>query len=226
MCASTIIGPPERRERGRHVAKHRSGQDAARRSVCYKREVSDVVVVGGGLVGVSAAYRLARLGAQVTLVDAGHDGQATVAGAGIISPGDRFDEGGAILPLVRESTNYYPELLASLAEDGEARTGYEVIGALHVATSPEEAARLPAVAAQALERRAAGFGPSATSRRSTRPPPQRCSRRSVRSRPRSTWPGPRGSTAACCATPSAGPPAGAARPCSRAARSSGSTATA
>jgi D-amino-acid dehydrogenase len=120
--------------------------------------VIDVVVVGGGLVGVSAAYRLAGLGARVTLVDAGHDGQATAAGAGIISPGNRFDEGGAILPLVREATNHYPELLASLADDGETGTGYEVVGALHIATSPEEAARLPAVAEQARERRAAGFG--------------------------------------------------------------------
>jgi D-amino-acid dehydrogenase len=120
--------------------------------------VTDVVVVGGGLVGVSAAYRLARHGAQVLLVDGRHDGQATAAGAGIISPGGRFDDGGAIMPLLKQATNHYPELLASLADDGEPRTGYEVVGALHVATSADEAARLPAVAQRARERRAAGFG--------------------------------------------------------------------
>jgi D-amino-acid dehydrogenase len=120
--------------------------------------VADVVVVGGGLVGMSAAYRLARDGARVTLVDAGRAGQATAAGAGIISPGDRFGDDGPILPLVERATNFYPELLASLADDGERLTGYEVVGTLHIASSEEEATRLPAVARRAAERRRAGFG--------------------------------------------------------------------
>ena len=120
--------------------------------------MADVVVVGGGLVGMSAAYRLARDGARVTLVDAERAGQATAAGAGIISPGDRFGDGDPVLPLVERATNFYPELLANLADDGERLTGYEVVGTLHIASSEEEAARLPAVARLATERRRAGFG--------------------------------------------------------------------
>ena len=85
--------------------------------------MADVVVVGGGLVGMSAAYRLARDGARVTLVDAERAGQATAAGAGIISPGDRFGDGDPVLPLVERATNFYPELLANLADDGERLTG-------------------------------------------------------------------------------------------------------
>ena len=47
----------------------------------------DVIVIGGGVVGASAAYALARRGARVTLVDRGDAGQATAAGAGILSAG-------------------------------------------------------------------------------------------------------------------------------------------
>ena len=45
-----------------------------------------IVVVGGGILGASAAYHLARAGAQVTIVDQAHEGRATAAGAGIICP--------------------------------------------------------------------------------------------------------------------------------------------
>ena len=45
-----------------------------------------MAVVGAGLVGLSLAYELACLGASVTVIDAGHPGRATDAGAGILSP--------------------------------------------------------------------------------------------------------------------------------------------
>ena len=45
-----------------------------------------IVVVGAGILGASTAYHLARDGADVSIVDQAHDGQATAAGAGIICP--------------------------------------------------------------------------------------------------------------------------------------------
>lgn len=42
--------------------------------------IRKVLVVGGGVVGSSAAYHLARRGIAVELVDRGDDGQATAAG--------------------------------------------------------------------------------------------------------------------------------------------------
>jgi D-amino-acid dehydrogenase len=116
-----------------------------------------VAVIGGGLVGASAAYRLVCHGAQVTLIDRGHQGQATAASAGILPPGNRFIGGDDILPLLKQAHAYYPELLAGLAEDGETQTGYEVVGALHVATTEQEVARLPELLYQVQERRASGF---------------------------------------------------------------------
>lgn len=118
--------------------------------------MSDVVVIGGGVVGASAAYHLARSGLSVTLVDRADGGQATAAGAGIISPATSVKPAASYFPLAFKAVEYYSTLLAHLAEDGETETGYEVAGALFVATNDEEAARLPAVQRLVEERRLAG----------------------------------------------------------------------
>lgn len=118
--------------------------------------MSDVVVIGGGVVGAGAAYRLARDGVSVTLVDRADDGQATAAGAGIISPGTSYKPPAAFFPLAFKSVDYYETLLAELAEDGVPDTGYEVTGLLHVAVSDQEAARLPELFALFSDRLAAG----------------------------------------------------------------------
>lgn len=117
----------------------------------------DVIVIGGGIVGASAAYALARCGARVTLVDRGDAGQATAAGAGIISPGTSIRPLPAFFAIGRPASAFYEPLLAQLAEDSETDTGYEVAGLLHVATSEDEAARLPELARLFEQRRDAGF---------------------------------------------------------------------
>ncbi|MGH2355514.1 MAG: FAD-dependent oxidoreductase, partial [Chloroflexota bacterium] len=42
-------------------------------------DVADVVVIGAGVVGAATAYRLARAGARVTLIDRRAPGQGTSA---------------------------------------------------------------------------------------------------------------------------------------------------
>jgi D-amino-acid dehydrogenase len=116
-----------------------------------------VAVVGGGLVGASVAYRLRRAGADVTVIDGAHPGQATAAGAGILPPLDHFIGVAALLPLLAAARAYYPELTEALAADGQSDTGYAVVGALHVALDDEEASRLPALASECEERRGLGF---------------------------------------------------------------------
>ena len=118
--------------------------------------VDDVIVIGGGIVGASAAYRLARSGARVTLVDRADAGQATAAGAGILSPGTSFHPPAAFFPLAFRAVAYYDTLLAALAEDGESETGFEVVGLLHVATTEAEAVSLPVLLRLIEERRASG----------------------------------------------------------------------
>jgi D-amino-acid dehydrogenase len=116
------------------------------------------VVVGAGVVGAAAAYRLAAAGADVTLVDARLDGQATAAGAGIVAPTGHFPPSDVVLPLVRAALGFLPELIEQLAADGEPDTGYAITGALHVATSDPEVTALASVLRTADARAAAGFG--------------------------------------------------------------------
>ncbi|HKG26460.1 MAG TPA: FAD-dependent oxidoreductase [Thermomicrobiales bacterium] len=118
----------------------------------------DVVVIGGGLAGWSTAYRLARAGLGVTVVDRADPGYATAAGAGIIAPGTSFRPLPAFYPFGSAAVAYYPTLLAELAEDGETDTGYEVVGCLFVAQNDAEAAQLPATMQVMTERREGGMG--------------------------------------------------------------------
>jgi D-amino-acid dehydrogenase len=117
---------------------------------------ADVVVIGGGIVGSSAAYHLARAGVSVTLVDRADQGFATNAGAGIVSPGTTHGVPDAHYPLAFTAIAYFPTFLSYLAEDGEPDPGYGVVGALFVATDDDESERLPNILKQAQERRAKG----------------------------------------------------------------------
>jgi D-amino-acid dehydrogenase len=120
-------------------------------------ESSEVVVIGGGVLGWSAAYELARSGTAVTVIDRGDEGQATAAGAGIIAPGTSFKAPDTSFELSKAAVAHYPRLLAALAEDGETNTGYETVGALFIAANDEEAARLPGALATMRERRDGGM---------------------------------------------------------------------
>jgi glycine oxidase len=82
----------------------------------------DVLIVGGGLIGSSIAWRLAQRGAQVTIADAGNlGGEASPAGAGMLSPGIEFDKPSVWLDLGLESMRLYP----SFVEELQAETGID-----------------------------------------------------------------------------------------------------
>lgn len=116
-----------------------------------------VAVIGGGIVGASAAYHLARAGVETILVDREDAGHATAAGAGIISPGASTRPPAAFFPLAQVAASSYPELVDSLADIGETDTRYEVVGELILARTDDELAALPALATLMTERRATGM---------------------------------------------------------------------
>lgn len=99
----------------------------------------DLVVVGGGIVGATAAYRAARAGASVALVDHRHAGRATDAGAGIVSPETDLRDQTPTHLLSAAAQRFYPELLGLLHADGITETGYAPCGKLVVATTDQEA---------------------------------------------------------------------------------------
>jgi D-amino-acid dehydrogenase len=96
-----------------------------------------LIVVGGGIVGAACAYTASSLGAQVTLIDAGRDGQATAAGAGIICPWSDSAADPARYALACAAAREYPALVAELAERGEPDVSYRQVGALLLPGSQE-----------------------------------------------------------------------------------------
>jgi D-amino-acid dehydrogenase len=101
--------------------------------------VYDVVVVGGGVVGASAAYRCVTRGARTLLVDASLPGRATDAGAGIVSPETELRDGSPSQLLAEAAARFYPSFIAELQAAGAADTGYTNCGKLIVATDDRQA---------------------------------------------------------------------------------------
>jgi len=105
----------------------------------------DVVVVGGGVVGLAAAWRLAQSGAEVTVLDrAEHPpGGATRVAAGMLAPVGELTFGEPdLLELTLVAAELYPGFVAELEELSGVDTGYELRGALHVALDRDEAEQL------------------------------------------------------------------------------------
>jgi D-amino-acid dehydrogenase len=101
--------------------------------------VHDVVVVGGGVVGASAAHRCVQQGARTLLVDAALPGRATDAGAGIVSPETELRDGSPSQVLAEAAARFYPSFIADLQAAGAADTGYTNCGKLIVARDDREA---------------------------------------------------------------------------------------
>jgi D-amino-acid dehydrogenase len=93
----------------------------------------DVVVVGGGLLGSCVAYELIRHGLDVTLVERDDRGQATHAGAGILSPASSRYGNESDARFAYNAGDYYRALIPQIQEDGGGDTGYGQVAVMVVA---------------------------------------------------------------------------------------------
>lgn len=115
------------------------------------------VVIGGGIVGASAAYHLAREGKRTVLVDRRDHGRATTAGAGIIAPGTSLRNIPPFYEMAAPAVRWYPELIGQLADDDAGDTAYAVPGKLFLAENDEQSVRLEELKTLFEERRDAGM---------------------------------------------------------------------
>ena len=104
----------------------------------------DVVFVGGGVIGLACAWRAARRGAGVAVLDrAEPPAGATRVAAGMLAPVGELTFGEPeLLEMTLASARLYPELVAELEAESGLAAGYERAGALHVALDRDEAERL------------------------------------------------------------------------------------
>lgn len=102
-------------------------------------EHPDVLILGGGVIGLTTAWFLTEAGVHVTLIDKGDFGQqASWAGAGIISPGNLEHASTAIDQMRARSAALFPVLSRRLHEQTGIDNGYAVCGGLEFITSADE----------------------------------------------------------------------------------------
>lgn len=112
----------------------------------------DVLIIGGGVIGLSLAWDLALHGRQVQVIDRGEPGQeASWAGAGILPPASwkaalhPYDQLRAL------SSELHPRWAETLTRETGIDTGYRQCGGIYLARTPGEAAALVAWAGSAAE---------------------------------------------------------------------------
>ncbi len=92
---------------------------------------ADIVIVGGGVIGLTTAYFLAREGADVLLLDQGDLGrEASWAGAGILPPSSVEHARTPFDRLRARSVAMFPALSAQLRERTGIDNGYRLSGGL------------------------------------------------------------------------------------------------
>lgn len=106
---------------------------------------SDVVIVGGGVVGLSLAWVLARRGTSVQILDKGEPGrEASWAGAGILPPANRRTALHPLDALRGLSCELHPAWAEQLRAETGVDNGFRRCGGLYLARQAGEAASLGA----------------------------------------------------------------------------------
>jgi glycine oxidase len=104
----------------------------------------DAIIIGGGVIGLSCAWRLSRRGARVAIVErSSPPAGATRVAAGMLAPVGELAFGEPeLLKMTLAAAELYPAFVAELEAASGRQTGYAAHGALHVALDRDEAAEL------------------------------------------------------------------------------------
>lgn len=102
---------------------------------------ADIIVIGGGILGMLSARQLALAGRRVQLVERHRIGRGTSrAGGGIMAPLEPWTTHEAVLRLGERSRPLLPELAATLARDTGIDPEYRACGAIFLECEELEAA--------------------------------------------------------------------------------------
>jgi glycine oxidase len=100
---------------------------------------SEVIVVGGGVIGLSIAWRSAQAGLDVTVVDDARPGRASPAAAGMLAPVTEAHYGeNPLLELNLAAAGGFPDFVAELEGAAGTAVGHLGSGTLAVAADRDE----------------------------------------------------------------------------------------
>jgi glycine oxidase len=113
------------------------------RGMLIERHDYDVLVVGGGIIGASIAFQLAKRQFRVGVLEKERiASQASSAAAGMLGAQSEFSEESPLIPLALKSRALVPELAEELKELTGIDIGLVEKGMLKVAVTEEEATAL------------------------------------------------------------------------------------
>lgn len=109
--------------------------------------VWDVAIIGGGIIGLSCAFELARRGRKVVLIEREQPGQqASRVAAGLLGTATLpVGENDAFFPLKLDSLRRYPIFVSKVESIGRRSAGYRTDGTLWVARTVAEDEQLEAL---------------------------------------------------------------------------------
>jgi glycine oxidase len=129
-------------------ARHREWYNNRRQANPRKRHeettgMIDVLIVGGGVIGLSLAYELAGHGRRVRVVERGEPGrEASWAGAGILPPGGRAPSNDPPTELLRLSNELHDQWSHCLRQQTGVDNGFRRCGGIYLAFDDQEAEAL------------------------------------------------------------------------------------
>ena len=108
-------------------------------SLGYGSMTRDVIIVGGGVIGCSIAWRLAQSGLAVTVLERGRAGcEASRAAAGMLSPQGESQTPGPFFDLCLRSRSMWRGFAGELNEASGIDVGYNDEGTLFVVLEGED----------------------------------------------------------------------------------------
>ncbi len=105
---------------------------------------TDVMIIGGGVIGCAIAYYLSKEGVSVMVVERGEiGGQASGAAAGLLAPLGPLSGPGTLADFLLAGFALFPELVESLEAETGLKLDYRRTGALRIVREhPKRVARL------------------------------------------------------------------------------------
>jgi glycine oxidase len=104
----------------------------------------EILIIGGGVIGLSIGWQLAKTGAAVTIYEQAEAGRAASwAAAGMLAPlAEAHTEEPELLKLGTQSLALYPQWVRELEADAKMSIGYRVEGTLIVGLEPDDTHQL------------------------------------------------------------------------------------